>query len=356
MKILIPVLGFGKAGGYRVLSILASEMVSKGHEVDLLSPMQAEPLYYPTKANVIFTTTSGKLYKDVVVSKTVIGFIRIMVALFNGIKVLKKNNYDVVLANHSLTTFPVLFSGLKAKPFYYIQAYEPEMYQLKKGLNNIVLKLLSQKSYSFNFKHIVNSHLYANYRGIQNAPVVYPGVDLSIFYPKSKSRVDNTSWTIGTIGRTEPEKGTKFIIDAFKLISRKYNNVQFVIAFGEDEYCDLNINYVQPNGDKALAQFYRDIDVYISAGTIQHGAVHYPVIESMASGTSVITTNYYPATTHNAYIVDSGNDLAIVKAFDNLVANRTERLARIEAGIKSVQSFSWDKVSDKMIEILSTKD
>lgn len=78
-----------------------------------------------------------------------------------------KNKYDLILANHSLTTYPVFLSGKsKSIKVYYIQAYEPEYYSLNKGIKNKILQLLSKLSYKLPLKQIVNAEVYLKYKEI----------------------------------------------------------------------------------------------------------------------------------------------------------------------------------------------
>ena len=57
---MIPLSGFGKAGGYRVLSNLASKWVEMGHEVTMLVHYSSLPVYFPTKAKIIWIDNLGK--------------------------------------------------------------------------------------------------------------------------------------------------------------------------------------------------------------------------------------------------------------------------------------------------------
>ena len=61
MRILIPVLGFGRGGGYRVLSELASAWTRAGHEVTMLVHREAGTPYFPTNARIIWSDVRGRL-------------------------------------------------------------------------------------------------------------------------------------------------------------------------------------------------------------------------------------------------------------------------------------------------------
>ena len=355
MKILFPILGFGKGGGNKVLSSLASEFVRKGHEVHFLSPIQSEEPYFPTTAKIFYASLSGKLYTTLIKSKAITDFPRAMTALVLGARRLRHENYDIILANHSLTVYPVVLSQMKGKRFYYVQAYEPEYYELLPGLKNRIFKLLSKNSYSFNFKHVVNSALYSGYKNcIQNAPVVLPGMDLEQFHPMENQALGSKPLRIGTIWRPEPTKGSIYVTDAYKEIRRQHPDVEMVLAFAHPNMRELpGMTVVQPHGSEALANFYRGLDVYIGAGIVQHGSVHYPVIECMAVGTSLITTHYYPASDDNAYLIEPGSAKAIVDAFNIWLADEKLRRTKIEKGLESVKQFSWNAVSEKFLNIFS---
>ena len=59
MRILVPILSFGRAGGYRVLSELANNWVSRNHDVDFLSPDSSDEPYFPTKAEIRWVNGEG---------------------------------------------------------------------------------------------------------------------------------------------------------------------------------------------------------------------------------------------------------------------------------------------------------
>ena len=104
MKILIPVLGFGNSGGYRVLSKLADELIKIGHSVDFLSPDTSENPYFPTAASILWADKNGNILS----SNN--GFTKRANAISNQRQLTKAILklvlifYDIIIANHSLTT------------------------------------------------------------------------------------------------------------------------------------------------------------------------------------------------------------------------------------------------------------
>ena len=136
-----------------------------------------------------------------------------------------------------------------------------------------------------------------------------------IFFPKnSKIENPNQKLILGCIGRIQKIKGTHLVLDAFRKLKQKHKQVELHIAFGnKDLENEEGIKIIQPNGDKDLAAFYRSVDVIIAPGTVQLGAIHYPVLEAFASGTSVITTGYSKADRTNSFIVPINNLIQFVR-------------------------------------------
>lgn len=354
MKILIPILGFGKGGGNRVLSRLADEFIREGHKVSFLVPYFSLQPYFPTIADIIWIDKDGSLSMQKPVNESKGNFLKIMYCLYKGLKRCRYNNFDIILANHSLTTLPIYFSSNESSGlFYYIQAYEPEYYQLLPGIKNRIIGVLSRLSYSLRFTQIINSESYSTHKAINTIKVVHPGLDLDIFYNKKhrKREAERKKIKIGTIGRSEPQKGTAYIVKAYEKLVKIRQDVEFVIAFGEglEENRELGISIVKPSGDIALADYYRDIDIYISAGIVQHGAIHYPVLEAMAVGTHVITTDYYPANNENAWIIESKNEDDIVMKILAILDNPLEAECKALKASEIVRQFEWSIVARKMI-------
>ncbi|RYY08342.1 MAG: glycosyltransferase [Sphingobacteriaceae bacterium] len=351
MRILIPLLEFGKAGGYRVLSKLANKWIEFGHQVDFIVPIASIEPYFPTDARIYWFNSSGKsCTASDLIPVNEYKFWNRWQALYKGMEQLT-STYDVVLANHSLTAYPVYFTKIKAKKFYYIQAYEPEYGILDGRLSHKILSLLAWNSYNLKLSKIVNSDVYRNYRNITADKVVFPGLDLSVFYPKSiNESKDKKVYKIGCVGRIEPYKGTKYVLDGFKLLSKQRNDIELHIAFGDKniENKTDKVFVTTPANDLELSDFYRSMNIIVAPGTVQMGGVHYPIIESMACGTSIIATGYYPADNTNAWMVPIKDSVAIADRIETIINSPDLRNIKIEKALSEVQQFDWNIVATKM--------
>lgn len=348
MKILIPLsVDFGPAGGFRVLSQLANHWMDEGHEVSFLVYQHFDKPYYPTKANLIFYDAYGSLVHAKNREFAPVKSLQLRWALR---KALDKCEADVVLATQSFSAAPVSKSRIKAKKFYYVQAYEPDFY-LEKGLKNRLFLSIAKNSYDYPLNVIANADMYRDYKGIRTEKIVFPGLDSTVFYPKKEKLSHKDKFIFGTVARREKIKGTAYVIEAFQKLRSVYGNkVELHAAFGEPHLSAIDgITVLSPDGDQNLAEFYRSLDVYICAGIFQLEAVHYPVIETMACKTALITTGYYPSSSKNCLLAEPENSDSIVSAAENIIKNPEAAEKRAELALKDIAQFYWKEVSRKML-------
>lgn len=353
MRILIPILGFARTGGYRVLSELANAWSRDGHEVAFAAPATSIAPYFPTSACIHWLGAHGEeLDAPHGQGETGIGNLR---ALLGGVRRLH-HGYDVVLANHSLTTWPVAFMGVpRRKRFYYVQAYEPEYYALEHRWD---LWTLSYFSYALPLTQISNAAIY-QHPFLKPVEIVPFGIDLGLFHPKAPvMRQPGAPLTVGCIGRTEPQKGTPYVLEAFEQLYARDPRHRLRIAYGNlpEGWSHAAADVVMPSNDAELAAFYRSVDVLVAAGTVQHGAPHYPALEALASGTALVTTGFLPATANNAWLVPNRDSAAIAATLEHISKNPEETAQKTRAGLDAVQRFAWPEVADSFIKIFRAKN
>ncbi len=346
MKILIPILGFARQGGYRVLSELANAWTRLGHECDFLVPVTSGPPYFPTQARVRYCDRSG--LRDAPVQGRKGKGVDNVLSLWAGLSACG-SEYDVVLANHCLTAWPVKFANYSnPKKFYYIQAFEPDYYPFRKAP---IKHIMAHLSYFFGLKQIANANTYSK-SSVKPLAVIPPGIDLSVFYQKSESQ----SWDckddiiLGTIGRSEPYKGTATALAAYRHVKQSDSRLQMHVAFGNVEKSD-DIKIIEIKNDVELADFYRSVDVLIVSCYSQHGAPHYPLIEAMACGTPVVQTGYFPGNEANTWYAKEPTIESVATALQALLnSDESERLKRVSLARDEVaQNLGWDQVALKFI-------
>ena len=191
MKILIPVLGFGNSGGYRVLSKLANELIKLGNDVDFLSLVTSGKQYYPTIAKILWADKKGNLVSYNTGSRRKATAFLNQKQLTSALLKLDSGLYNIVIANHSLTTIPIKIAGISSKTLYYVQAYQPDFFRILRGIKNILLEILSALSYKMKLFTVVNAEIYLNYKKLKATRFLYPGIDFNYFYP-TKDKINNS--------------------------------------------------------------------------------------------------------------------------------------------------------------------
>lgn len=359
MKIAVPLHKFDRAGGYRVLSELATAWAALGHEVTFLVSYHSGAPYFPTRGAILWLDDSGNKVegpspKPASARREVVDTSRLLLKGLNRYG----RGFDVLLANHCFTAWPVFLSRVSAKKFYYVQAYEPEYYAQPPSARQKAIQSLAMSTYLLPLRRIVNSPIYYNYKLLRAKDYVPPGLDFCIFYPKPLAEDwGERTVVLGCIGRKAPYKGMSYVLDAFEAMVARGFDVALRVAYGnfpDGREAPSKCRVVVPQNDRELADFYRSVDVMIAPGTVQLGAPHYPVMEAMACGVTVVTTGYIPASSDNAWIVPVHDSEAIVTAVADITAKPALRLERVRRGLEAIQPFSWDRVAAKMLEIFST--
>ena len=350
MNILVPIISLGKSGGIKVLSKLSNTWDMQQHHVTIVVTDHTYTPYYDITCRLVFLDDQG----DEVQRNSSLKY-SMFKQLQHLYKYIKKNDhlYDVIIANYNLTTYPIFFAS-KHRNIYYIQAYEPEFYVEYK--NQFIKKYLSMFlawfSYFLPFRRVVNSNMYLSYKNIRAKEVIFPGIDLNVFYARQRPyKAPDETFVIGCIGRHEEWKGSKDVALAMQLLKQRgYNNIELKVAFNPVDYDGQIV--VKPDGEHNLADYYRSLDVLVTPGHIQLDAIHYPVIEAMATKTPLITTGYYPSSPNNCYLVPVRSPEHIADTVISIMNDYQQAINKAEIAYQHIHSFSWDHLSQQFIDII----
>lgn len=347
VKILIPILSFERAGGMRVLSQLANYWNKFGYDVKIVVFHESMKPYYPLDVQVLWIDKDGRELD--INTLTYDAKNSVFKRMYAILEFLKKHSeeYDIVLANHNYSTWPV-WLGSKSTNFYYIQAYEPELYS-SKNIRGFIQTFIAWVTYFLPITKIVNADIYKHYKNIRSNYVIPPGLDLDIYYPKELKLRNMEQIIVGCIGRIEEWKGSEDVGEAVKILHDKGYDIKFKVAFNPTKY--KNHQLVHPDGDENLANFYRSLDVLVAPGHIQLGSIHYPVIEAMACNVPVITTGYYPANDENSFIVPVKRPDKIAETIELIMNDYSIAMKKATKAREHIKQFDWKIVSNKFIDI-----
>ena len=164
-----------------------------------------------------------------------------------------------------------------------------------------------------------------------------------------------------TVGKVEPRKNIKMLVEAYNSLREEENLPDLVIVglqgWDSEVSQNENIHYIGYVTDYELAALYQSALCFIFPSIYE--GFGYPVIEAMAYGCPVATSN----TSSLAEI--SGNDSALTfnpfnkmeisEAILALIKDRSLRLSLIEKGMARSEEFTWKRYLDTLLTQLKKR-
>ena len=343
MRILIPSLGFGKAGGYRILSKMSDQLIENGCDVTFIVPENNSDPYYPTKAKIVksYSPDSHNRYK------------RFFVTIYYLYMTVRKMPKSIVMANEHMTAYIAFFLPSKFNKFYYIQANEAKL------VKGIVAKLVAYLTYLLPLKKIVNADNLLPKVINRFVSVVPAGVDLELFCTTTDATpmINGDEVNIGFIGRKESYKGSNEILLALDKVFQKTNrkiNINIAVYKPKlPERLSKIVNFSVISNDSDLAIFYQKNDLIVATGLIEDGAFHYPCAEGMACGKLVIS-NYAPLiNTKSTLVLSRVSSDKLHNLIMYALSTSIEDIQReIEINFRYIRHYSWVNVGGLMYRTL----
>jgi glycosyltransferase involved in cell wall biosynthesis len=169
---------------------------------------------------------------------------------------------------------------------------------------------------------------------------------------------------IFSIGTVQPRKNYERLIEALSILGKPFEDVHIVIAGGKgwlDNPIFETVQRLQLAHRVHFTGFVRDEDVpalYSGAVCTSYVSLYegfgFPVIESMACGTLVLTSNVssLPEVAGNAApMVDPYNTEAIADALQRLLSDTAYREQLREAGFQQAAQFTWEKSAQQLLSV-----
>jgi glycosyltransferase involved in cell wall biosynthesis len=347
MKITFPVFGLGGSGGDKGLVRIANGLVDRGHDVSFVLPKNTYSKIYPTKAKLIETLPLTIKYEQF--NLPYIDFVSPFISLVPRIP-----KSDIICANYCMTALPTIISAKvlnKGVPFYFVQHYESLFFprSLQFGYRWYV-----KNTYNYFGNNIITVSKWLgdaifNHTG-KKPVVVHPAVDLDIFRPRETQKRDTK--TILCLGVNVAWKGNLDVINAMKIVNKKYEKMKLVIVGRSKIKVNASIPHEQRQAnDEELAELYSSCDVYL-LGSWYEGFPA-PPLEAMACGAPVVCTDNlgireYGINEENCLIVPPKQPEAMADAILRLLSDEDLCEKFREAGPKTAKQFTWDKTADKV--------
>ena len=306
------------SGGIRAVLEKAEALIELGERVEVWA-LQGNP----TWTEISFDVRKFNTYEDLTDA----------LSLVNAIKV----------ATWWETSEPVFLASLqRGIPVQYVQEFESWFYPNSQAAQTAVVS-----SYRPEFAYTTTaSFQQAELAEIGiDAPIIPPAYDAELFYEDPTIERDEN--TLLALGRSFFQKNFKQTADAWNSLGESRPNLQ-LFGFEPEILRDSRAAYSVRPSDKEIADLYRSATAFIQ--TSLHEGFSLPIIEAMASGCPVITTDSHGNRDFcinevNCLMVEQGDIAGTAAAIERLMEDRELRERLSTAGIETAKRYSWNRVA-----------
>ncbi|MBT1702580.1 glycosyltransferase family 4 protein [Chryseosolibacter indicus] len=203
--------------------------------------------------------------------------------------------------------------------------------------------------------------------------VIYNGIDEDRFCIKDepllegevRKRYSLPDRFVLFLGNTAARKNALRAIEAYTIYASRVEKPLPIVTPGlpekfiSDHLASLNAqdkmkNFVCPGyiRDEDLSYLYNLSTIFLYPSLSEGFGM--PLVEAMACGTPVITSNIscLPEIAGNAaLLVDPTNTNAIAEAIERLLTDEVLRIDKVNEGLNNASRFSWDKTADQVLEV-----
>lgn len=338
---------------------LSTELRKRGHQVDILTSkmknsQKSEPNVYRIGTSII--VPMNKSFSRLTIHPLVPVRIR---------DFLRKNKYDIIHIHGSLApTLPIFtIKYSKSCNFSTYHAWH------KKSLGYKIFRLYLYRNYFKKLDGIIAvskaametmaKYFPGEYRIIPN------GVDINLYSPGPSNITDLKGFPkILFVGRLEPRKGLRYLLEAMPMILNKFKDaILVVIGKGplEKVYKKMLSHKIKQSvifkgevSEEEKINYYRWCDIFC-APSIGHESFGITLLEAMATTKPVVCS----AIPGYSEVVENGKEALLFKPKNpESIAHKIILLAKDEKlrkklsknGRKKAEKFSWGKIAAKVEE------
>ncbi|EKE25801.1 MAG: glycosyl transferase group 1 protein [uncultured bacterium] len=218
----------------------------------------------------------------------------------------KKNKYDLT---HSFFTVPCGFISMLLKwefglPYIIslrgsdVPGYSERFVGLYHWVTPTILKIWKHATFVIsNSQGLRELALKSNPK--KEIGVIYNGIDIREFYPAPEKK-DQDKFTIICVSRVTPRKGIRFLIQALKLLSGRYNHIRLIIVGDGNEKQSLEdlvlsldlrdkVEFAGAIPHEKVFEYYQKADAFVLP-SLNEGMSNV-MLEALASGLPLVATD-----------------------------------------------------------------
>ncbi|MFC1915834.1 glycosyltransferase family 4 protein [Chloroflexota bacterium] len=359
------------SGGVRHILEVANSLTQRGHKVTITS-LGGDHSWFPFKPSVNYVKPPGwlklvepavKLIKKRSIRYSDIDEVTKLLRLNINVDLVKPlaeaiPQCDVNVATFCLTV-PAVYRCGKGKGFYYIQHYEPALFEDSGDI------LKAKETYYLPLRKIVTSRwlerLVYRMTGDKAIARVGIGINPEVFYPRPMSK-NTKEKVVMAIIRGVKWKNELDVLKIMNIVAEKIPDIK-LLAVGKKEALVELAKIVKPEfkidfpgwaNDDLMARLFSLADVFISTSKFEGG--NSPPLEAMACGTPVVT---YKAPWNENFIVNKVNKRNALVASDinefakhviSLLTDDDLSRKLKEEGLETAKLHTWDAVTNRVEE------
>ncbi len=199
--------------------------------------------------------------------------------------------------------------------------------------------------------------------------VIHNGVRTEHFYPRSSQEIGKLRKQLNlqkpfvlSVGSLDPRKNIGGLIDAWHMLPERIRDEMNLVitgksdrifAFNLDKPCHESIRFTGYLPEADLPVLYTAARLFVFPSFFEGFGL--PVLEAMACGTAVITSNtssLKELAADNAATVRPDNAEAIAGAIEELLKSESRRETYAEKGKAYAQTFRWDEAARQTKKVL----
>lgn len=208
--------------------------------------------------------------------------------------------------------------------------------------------------------------IYVIFHGVDHSKFHLPNENLESIRRELAEKLDVSSPFLLHVSNYQPKKNVVGIVKAFKkVIENSRQDLKLVLVGGiyhgftavqsliEELGLKSHIVHVGhvPN-EELLAKLYMGAELFLFPSL--HESFGLPILEAMACGTPVITSNIYsmPEVAGDAAVLVNPYDIdEIAEAILELLSNQQKRGRLIQKGLEKAKQFTWEKSAREHLEL-----
>lgn len=286
-------------------------------------------------------------------------------------KLAKKNKYDMT---HSFFSVPCGFISMLLKwefglPYIVslrgsdVPGYSERFVRLYRWVTPTILRIWSGASF------VISNSQGLKDLALKSQPkkeigVIYNGVDTEEFFPDADKR-NSEQFTIICVSRVTPRKGIRFLIQAFKILSGRYDNARLIIVGDGNEKQSLEdlvqgldlrekVEFAGVIAHENVFEYYRRANIFVLP-SLNEGMSNV-MLEALACGLPVVATNTGGT---KELLTDGVNGLVVKMKDPDDLAEKIEKIildSDLEKSMslesrKLAEKLSWENVSNQYIDL-----